>query len=172
MEEKGRPLLLIFLVALIFGAVLGALRAYSAYLPILLHEHDAPFAVIGFWFSITELTRLAISPFLIFIAFYLVGRKINLKANLSRSILSLIVGGFVGNFLGFSSVTLIFNPDRPKLLIGAVFTGLNPHGSFLRIFFVAFTALAIAYLRPAKSEDEVERKTEEKKRDIKFIDFF
>jgi len=115
--------------------------------PILLHEHDVPLTAIGFWIYITELVGAAISPFLVFVVFYLLGRKINLKAILSRSIISLIVGGFVGNFLGFSSVTLIFNPDRPELLIGAVFTGLNPHGSFLRIFFVAFTALAIAYLR-------------------------
>ena len=147
MEEKRRPLLLIFLVALIFGAVLGALGAYGVYVPILLHEHEVPLTIIGFWIYITELVGVAISPFLVFVVFYLVGRKINLKANLSRSILSLIVGGFVGNFIGFISVTLIMNPDRPELLTGAVFTGLNPHGSFLQIFFVAFTALAIAHLR-------------------------
>ena len=143
MEQKGRTSILIFLVALIFGLALGAVHGYSVHLPGCLLEQEVPLATIGMYLGYVQLIRTAINPFLILIGFYLVGGKIDLKANLGLSILSLVVGAYVGNLLGYSIMTSITNPGRVQLLLAAL---INPLGSF-QIFFVAFTALAIAHLR-------------------------
>ena len=145
MERKMRPLILIFLVALIFGLALGALHSYSVHLPIRLLEHEVPNKDIGMYLGYLSLIRIAINPFLLFIGFYLVGRKIDLKANLGLSILSLIAGDAIGSFVGYGVTTLIMNPlpYRPhgELLASGVF------GLSFQTLFVAFTALAIAHLR-------------------------
>jgi len=142
MQKKGRPLTLILLVALIFSLALGAVQGYSAGLPIRLYEQDVPIVTIGTYLAVISLIRTAINPFLIFIGFYLVGRKIDLKANLGLSILSLIAGASIGGFVGYAVTTLIMNP-LVELLVGAA--GYST--GFYQIFFVAFTALAIAHLR-------------------------
>ena len=137
------------MLALIFGLALGTLQGYSVGLPIRLHEQGATLVTIGVYMSFISLARFAINPFLILIGFYLVGRKIDLKANLGLSILSLIAGASIGGFVGYAVATLIINPlpNRPyvELLVSAVYP--LGFGSFLQIFFVAFTALAIAHLR-------------------------
>ena len=147
MEQKSRSSILIFLVALIFGLALGALHSYSVHLPIrLLEQEGVSLKDIGMYLGYVQLTRTAISPVLILIGFYLVGRKIDLKANLGLSILSLIAGDAIGGFVGYGVTTLIMNPlpDHPRgeLLMSAVYST-----SSYQIFFVAFTALAIAHLR-------------------------
>jgi hypothetical protein len=90
----------------------------------------------------------AVNSVLIFICFYLVGRKIDLKANLALSILSLIVGAYVGKLLGQTMITLIVNPE---LLLGAVIMGSEPLIS-LQIFFVAFSALALHHIRTSEGD--------------------
>ena len=123
--------------------MLGALEAYRELgLPIL-WEQGLPFTTIGFYMTIISLICLAINPVLVFIGFYLVGRKIDLKARLPLFIVLPIVGACVGNLLGHVTITLIIEPE---LLLYGVCGGLNPT-SFLQTFFVAFTALAIAHIR-------------------------
>ena len=151
MEQKSRSSILIFLVAVIFGLALGALQGYTVGLPFRLHEQGVPLVDVGIHLSYIQLIRTAIDPFLILVGFYLAGRKIYLKANLG---LSLIAGASIGGFVGYAVTTLIINPlpNRPyvELLVSAVYP--LGFGSFLQIFFVAFTALAIAHLRRPEGE--------------------
>ena len=142
MEQKRPSSILIFLVALIFSLALGAVHGYSVHLPIRLLEQEIPLKDIGMYLGYVELAVRIINPVLIFIGFYLVGRKIDLKANLGLSILSLIAGASIGGFVGYAVTTLIINP-LPELLVWAAG---YPLGSY-QIFFVAFAALALAYIR-------------------------
>ena len=147
MEQKSRSSILIFLVAVIFSLALGAVHGYSVHLPTRLLEQEVPFKDIGMYLGYVQLVRTAVNPFLIFIGFYLVGRKIVLKANLGLSILSLIAGASIGGLVGYAVTTLIMNPLPDRLGAELLFLAVYPLGSFLQIFFVAFTALAIAHLR-------------------------
>lgn len=143
MEKKSRSSILIFSVALIFGLALGTLQGYRSGLTLLLHEQGVPLVNIATYLMVTSWMYIAINPVLIFIGFYLVGRKIDLKANLARSALSLIVGALVGKLLGQTMVTLVVDAAS---LLGAVTMGLEPLGP-LQIFFVAFSALALQQIR-------------------------
>jgi len=139
MEEKDQSLIPTFLVVLVLSFTVEAFHSYTLYLP-----HFYPSTSLEL--QISQLIALAaipwIHPFLIFIAVYLVGRKINLKAKLAPLTALLIVGAYVGHVGGRALITLI----KPEMLPGAVFAILIST-SFLESFFAAFTALSIAYLR-------------------------
>ena len=151
MEQKRPSSILIFLVALIFGLALGAVHGYSFDLPIRLLEQEIPLKDIHMYLGYVELAVRIINPVLIFIGFYLVGRKIDLKANLGLSILSLIAGASIGGFVGYAVTTLIMNPLPDRLGAELLMSAGYSTGSY-QIFFVAFTALAIARLRRSEGE--------------------
>lgn len=148
MEEKSQVSILIFSVALVFGLALGTLQGYRSGLPLRMHELGASLVDIGMYLSATSWIYFAVNPVLIFTGFYLVGRQIDLKANLALSILSLIVGAYFGKLLGQTAITLIVNPES---LLGAVTMGSEPVGP-LQIFFVAFSALALHHIRTSEGD--------------------
>jgi len=144
MEKRGsQSLIPVFVVVMIFGLMLGTLDSFRAYLPTFLHGQGSPPITVSIYMTVASLARFAIDPVLVFIGVYLVGRKIDLKAKLTPLIVLLIVGAYVGNLIGYIITPLI---SKPELLLESTFMGLTST-SPLRLFFVAFTALAIAYIR-------------------------
>ena len=144
MEKRGsQPLIPVFVVVLIFGLMLGTLDSFRAYVSTFLYGQGSPPITVSIYMTVASLTRFAIDPVLVFIGVYLVGRKIDLKVKLTPLIVLLIVGAYVGNLIGYIITPLI---SKPELLLESTFMGLTTT-SPLRLFFVAFTALAIAYIR-------------------------
>ncbi len=92
--------------------------------------------------------------FIVFIVMYFIGKKLNLKKELKSVIFSLILGSLIGFYVGifilmfffsmmFSSLSELFENISnfiPMLIIIGI-CGILP------LFFVSFTALAIAYFR-------------------------
>jgi len=92
---------------------------------------------------IFTLINIVISPILVFIVFYKIGKKFDLKSNLKSSIVRMLIGAYVGHFLA-NNIIGFFNEysDFLSTLIGSIVSL-----TFLTSFFIAFTALAIGYLK-------------------------
>ena len=96
---------------------------------------------------------MIVNPFLVFIGFYKIGKKFDLKSNLKSLIIRLLSGAYLGHFLSYNVAYLSVGNDSIwfdsylSIFIGSVFSL-----SFLGTFFAAFTALAIGYLRHNESE--------------------
>ena len=154
MEQKGYSLNTIFLVILIISFVSGFLGLF----PLLIWENlvfQDPFtrANTFFYFSLLSIIGFIINPILLFIGFYRIGKKFDLKSNLKSSIIRLMTSAYLGRVVGITAVYLIgiflikeYTFYWPQYL-SSIFSV-----AFIGTFFTAFTALAIAYLRQNESE--------------------
>jgi hypothetical protein len=88
------------------------------------------------------ITYLIIFP-LVFVGFYLFGKKFDLKLNLKWSIISLLTGACLGYFL--SSCCWYFTREILPHWTELIRIGLSP--IFVHAFLIALSALSIAYLR-------------------------
>jgi hypothetical protein len=145
MKEVHRSLNLLFFVILILGFVSGFIFGFRHLLPFVLDWQTpaSSLATIFFFFSVIS---FIISPIMVFIAIYYVGRELDLRLNLGSSIIRLLSGGYVGQLMGCSIAYLIsgYGFDSIVQYLGLM---LSLAISSLSIFFTAFTALALAYIR-------------------------
>jgi len=101
--------------------------------------------IINFISQFFSIINIIINPFLVFIGFYQIGKKFDLRSNLKSLIIRLLMGAYLGHFLSITVVYLIMGNNSPwfdsywSTFIGNVFSL-----SFLGTFFAAFTALAIS----------------------------
>ena len=130
---------MIFLVITVISFLMGVLRSF----PILLFDLSNIQNII-FYSPIFSVINILINPFLIFIIFYKIGIKFDLKSNLMSLIVKLLLGAYLGYFISSNLVFLIIRgvDSYFSILIGNIFST-----TFLGMFFVAFSGLAIAYLR-------------------------
>lgn len=142
MELKGQSLIPLFIVILVLGFASGVLGGYGPLLTLHLHEQGVPLEEIGIYLTIRSLVGTAINPFMILIGVYFVGRKIDLKAKLVPLIVLIFVGSYLGNLLGHIVAPLIIAPQSLSASVQMGLTYLP-----LQRFFVAFTALSLAYIR-------------------------
>lgn len=145
MKEVHRSLNLLFFVILILGFASGFIGGFRLILPFVVdwQTPSSSLATIFFFFSVIS---FIISPIMVFIGIYYVGREYDLRLNLGSSIIRLLGGGYVGQSIGFSIAYLIsgYGFDSFVQYLGAM---LPFTLSSLSMFFTAFTALALAYLR-------------------------
>ena len=136
MEQKDRYLIMIFLVVLIMDFAVGFIRRIPIAVPLSMDYYYIYYLIMFISFLI--------SPVLVFIAFYLIGRKFDVRTNLRSLIVILLTGAYLGNFL--SAIIYILLREYVfswESVIGIFFVSLQ----FLYTFFIAFSALAIAYFR-------------------------
>ena len=138
MDQKNRSLITIFLVIILISFVSGFFRSFPTVLWNIENIQD-----YLFYAPIFSLIGIIINPFLVFIGFYQIGKKFDLRSNLKSLIIRLLTGAYLGYFLSFNIVYLIRGVDLyvPTLI------GSSISLTFLDAFFIAFSALAIAYLR-------------------------
>ena len=103
--------------------------------------------------NILSLIIFIINPISVLIGFYYLGKKLDLKSNLKSVIIRLLIGAYMGQFFGITSLQL----TGICLIKGFNFYWLTYLSNilsvlFLGIFFPAFTALAIAYLGNNREE--------------------
>ena len=87
MKQKDRYLIMIFLAIFIMNFVAGIIEKEIAYEWFFFHYQ---FSIIPF--------LVIIAP-LVFVGFYLIGKKFDLKSNLKGSIIILFSGALLGYFL-------------------------------------------------------------------------
>ena len=139
MEQKNYSLITIFLVILIISFVSGLLRNYRFFFFGIDNIQDY------LWYAnlLLSIINIIINPCLVFLGFYQIGKKFDLRSNLKSLIIRLLAGAYLGYFLSFTIVYLIrgFDVSFPVLI------GSSISLTFLDAFFVAFSALAIANFR-------------------------
>ena len=124
MEQKSRYLIMIFLVVLIMDYVLGQMNVILE----ILGMSNTSYQIMLFFDLLSFV--------LIFIAFYLIGKKINVRTNLKLVIITLLIGTYVANLLVV-----------PQFLYLDTFSWEWIFYIFFPLQFIAFSALSIAYFR-------------------------
>ena len=144
-KQQDRSLTMMFLVILILGFASGFLFVYRILLPVLIDYHQSiSYIIFSYLFVFIE---LIISPILVFIGIYYIGKKIDLKTKLNSSIIRLLSGAYTGYFLGYT-IAHLFSGYELETFVVPYFSGvLSLFFGSLSMFFTAFTALAIAYIR-------------------------
>ena len=130
MEQKSRYLIMIFLVVLIMDYLLGQMNV----IPEILGMSNTSYQSMLFFDLLSFV--------LIFIAFYLIGKKFDVRTNLKLVIITLLIGTYVANLLvvpQFLYLEYAFSWEW----VFYIFFPLQ----FFCPFFVAFSALSIAYFR-------------------------
>jgi hypothetical protein len=123
---------------LIFGILGGFMFSYALVLPFLLADASSS-ADLHTIYSILGLIR-ALIPLMVFVLMYPTGRKIDLKSKLVPLIINLISGLYIGEIIGFNVVLIFTGNFTVDTIIPSLVQSIS-------LFFVAFTALAISYLR-------------------------
>ena len=130
----------VFITALLFGLVVGGIDGYRVYLPSMLHHR-----------ALSMVSDLLI-PTLLFVSLYLLGKGIDLRDTYGRVSASLLIGSVLGGFSGFVSGYLIPPygwEDWGPLPLASGFAIASKRSllHMIRLFFLGFTALALAYFR-------------------------
>ena len=137
--EQDRSIFRIFITIMIVGFV-ETFLIYS--------EPLAPFTVVNIqdmqlYSNILSLIIFFINPVSVLIGFYYLGKKLDLKSNLKSVIIRLLIGAYLGQFLAITLLHLVgLYTFYWNFYLSSILSTL-----FLGIFFPAFTALAIAYLK-------------------------
>lgn len=137
---------LIFALIFVFGLVFGVLDGYREFLPLTLRSQEISLASVGWYMSMVSAISFVVSPVLLFIAMYLVGRRFDLKEKLASAIVLLLLGGYVREAVGHLISPLIVFGLNYDMVFASLTTSLIPTIT-LSNFFVAFTGLATAYIR-------------------------
>jgi uncharacterized protein (DUF2062 family) len=93
---------------------------------------------------------------MVFVAFYFIGRKINLASELKSVIVALLIGEVAAHFAFLSFATLWTISQNIGIGINSIFALLsflpNP---FTMEFFVALAALSVSYIKRSKSTQSI-----------------
>jgi hypothetical protein len=142
----------VFVFALSAGMVVGVIRGYGMFLPLLLIErYGLSSSQCGLCLSILSVVLDILIPLILFVALYRLGKRIDLRSTYVDVSVSLFIGCALAYGFGYV-VGSIINPmsremiwaDWTSILEMAAMHGLS-HGLYL--FFLGFTAIALAYFR-------------------------
>ena len=133
--------------AVFFLTVLGIIFSrLPRFLRLYFHEQGVPFDdIIVYYFIASYIIPLA-STLLVLAGVYLLARKIDLSVELRRTVILLLVGGYLANFVGVTLSEIIFGQPTLPQLQSRILQELGST-SFLDTFFLAFTAVSLAYFR-------------------------
>jgi hypothetical protein len=90
-----------------------------------------------------EVGSFIISPFLLFVSFYLIGRNIDLVSDFRSVIVFLFIGSWAGQLIGS---LFLFLYTFPAVYALWQYLWTVVYYAFSLEFFVGFTALAVAYV--------------------------
>jgi hypothetical protein len=113
------------------------------------------YATSHYYFAVI---RWIISPFLLFVTFYLIGKRIDSTKEFWSHILSFFIGNFSGTTFGFFVVymSLHYGNHFPTINLVAGLIGTFVGSLFSTNFFVGFCALATSYItRKGHNETDV-----------------
>ena len=146
MKQQNQALTTMFLVILILGFASGFLSVYQILLPFAF-DWQTSGSSLSMYYGLFSIISFIISPILIFTGIYFLGKKIDVKTKLSSIIITLIGGALIGKLLGYVSAYLISGYEFEVFSVPYLSHLLSLSLSSLSMFFIAFTALAIAYIQ-------------------------
>lgn len=134
----------VLVISFVFSLIVGILAEISINLDLFVISQTGFY----FWLNVLGVASFVINPLLAFVAFYFAGGKIDIETNFVSVLVSLFLGILVGFWIGFLpeiyfSLNYCGGIDRIALLIQI--DQYSYYGSFLLLFFVAFSALCFQY---------------------------
>ena len=144
-ELRGKNWVATFSAVFFLSILREIFSRFPTFLTRYFHEQGN---IYGFYSLIASIIIHFASILFVLAGVYLAGRNIDLRVELHRAVVLLLVGAYVGNFVGWTLSLIIF--VQPHDLLSSIVAGLFST-SFLLTFFVAFTALSLAYIRTSRS---------------------
>ena len=145
-----------------FALIFGVLNGFNPYQKIYIDSIGLKLQDVGLYLSLLNTSRLVFLPLLLFIISYIFGKRLNIEAEIKPIITYLIFGCFIGNFVGYLVVNIvIFNSinisnDLFFNVFLSIFNSLfGSLSSIFSIFFVSFSAIAIASLRNIQKNNQM-----------------
>ena len=147
-------------VLMVIAFAAGILKGIDPYLSFYLEAYRAMSSFeAGKVSMFVNFIYYAINPLILFTTSFLVGRSLDVQAELRTTIISIYVGCFLGSFIGWQLGTLIMaytsRLEIPVLfnILAGTFENLR---SAISMFFVSFSAISIASIRKynAKPKNE------------------
>ena len=142
--------------------IIGALNGFYLHHNIYLDSVGLRITDIGIQFLVFDLSRVILLPVMFFIISYLLGKRLNIEAEIKPIIAFLLLGGFIGNFIGYLVANVILFGTiytTGNLFFNALLSILdslfNSLSSLPTLFFVSFTGMAIASLRNIGTGDQM-----------------
>ena len=134
---------------LVFSLIQGFLYGYQQYLGA--HLNTSNFQTFTNWTDIIDGVFIFV-PLVLFITFYLLGKRTDIVANLKTVLISLLTGSVVGYFIGFGPFAYLFvTPSGPNLTVLYVLVLHAILSIFWMSFCVALAALSFGYASNKKS---------------------
>jgi len=140
MEFKLR----IFVIAFVLSFATGALSTANLFLPRTLRPD-----VFGLAWFILKVVEFFLNPVLVFVSFYLLGRKIDLVAEFMSVLLSLFLGSWFGHMTGYFSLQFTFITWYGGTFVVPTVLWVVWYAftlAFSLEFFVGFTAFSMVYI--------------------------
>ena len=135
---------------LVFSLIQGFLYGYQQYSVV--NTNAINFQVLANWDEIISGVIIVV-PLVLFIAFYFLGKRTDMVANLKAVLISSLTGSIVGYFIGFGPFAYLFFPPSGPNLTVLYFLVLHWVLSiFWMSFCVGLAALAIGYALNKKSQ--------------------
>ena len=140
----------IFVFALSAGMIVGVIRGFRMFLALLLIDrHGLTTSQCGLYLSTLSVVLDILIPIMLFVALYRLGKRIDMRSTYVDVSVSLFIGCALAHCFGYV-LGYFINPvgrevwtsDWTSILLIAATRGLS-HGLYL--FFLGFTALALAY---------------------------
>ena len=152
MKINRRIVLVLIAIAFVIGIVEGFLPLFGLYVMDVMGGSVIDFSRYQFYLSII---RYGLNPIVLFTVSYILGRAIDVKAELRTTIISVYLGCFVGDFLGYLlSYSYMMNLMRSGLPMSYIVPWSAFYGmvSAVILFFVSFAAIFIASKRNIRAK--------------------
>ena len=134
----------VFITALLFGLVFGCIDNLRVLFRIL---GLVPFRVTIYVY-ILGVVRSILIPILMFVVLYRLGKRIDLRNSYDSVSISLLIGSAVGPIFGCFLDQLVYPELWWDSWVGQLYlAAVQALVQASRLFFLGFTALALAYLR-------------------------
>ena len=147
-----------FSAGMVVGAIRGTIRGFMMLLPLLLIERGLTTPQTGRYLSILSAVLDILIPIMLFVALYRLGKRIDLRSTYVDVSVSLFIGCAPAHFFGYI-LGYYINPVAREVWASEwnsiiVIAATRGSSQGLYMFFLGFTALALAYFRSREGPTE------------------
>ncbi len=134
----------VLVISFVFSVIIGVLAEILIHLDLFVLSQTGFY----FWLNVLTVANFVINPLLAFVVFCFAGGKIDIEAKFVAVLSSLFLGILVGFWIGFLPeiyFSLNYYGEVDKVALLSQIDQYSYYGSFLLLFFVAFSALSFQY---------------------------
>ena len=151
----------IFVMIFTFALVSGTLNGFSPYSRIYIESIGLRVSDMMIQLTLLETAKSLLLPTMAFIASYFAGRRLNIETEMKPIIVYLILGCFIGNFMGYLAVNIalfssiyLYSDKIVKIFLVVFDSFSGGLSSTFTFFFISFSGIAMASLRNMQGRDE------------------